>query len=183
MQKSQVHVTFYMKAKEDKKASREAGRPIFKDVEYVQIRYPGDTKREHHAPAHERAYLPPDSGGQRISYAEMYPDHYKLFKAEAEQVVGTPLKELPFLTEAQRATLKAYGILSAEQFVGTPDRNLRNLGMGYHALRNQAKAYIEKATGNADTARLAAENAEMSDRLKAMEAMLAEMQKAKEVAA
>lgn len=176
MQKSQVHVQFYQKAVQDKRATREQGRPIYKDVEYVRIRFPGDNKRELHAPAHEKAYLADKMGG-RLSYAEMYAEHYKLFRDSAEQVVGTPLTELPFLTAAQRETLKGQNIATAEMLAEMPDRAIKNLGMNWRPVRDQAKAYLEKAAGSADVAKLSAENAELSERLKQMEAMMAEMQK------
>ncbi|MCU0905633.1 MAG: hypothetical protein MUE83_17460, partial [Tabrizicola sp.] len=50
-------VEFFMKPVENKAKSKEAGRPIFEDREMVRIAFPGDSKREHVAPAHEMHYV------------------------------------------------------------------------------------------------------------------------------
>lgn len=173
-QSPSVHVEFYMHAKEDKRASREAGRPVYRDVEYVRIRFPGDKNRVLEQPAHERPYLSKDNG-RRVSYAEMYPRHYELFQKSAEQIVGTPVAELPILTMANRATLKAQNVHTVEQLAALDGLALKSLGMGGRAWKDQAQAYLDKAAGSAGTTKLAAENADLRERMKGLETMLAEL--------
>ena len=72
MERSQLHVEFFTDAREDKKASRAAGRPIYKDVELVRIKFPGDNKRMLVAPANDPSVMDKGSG-RHITYAERFP--------------------------------------------------------------------------------------------------------------
>jgi len=175
MSKSSVHVEFYMHSIPDNKLTAEKGRPIFKDVEYVQIRFPGDNKRVHVAPAHDRAYMPLDGETTRRDYTEMFPEHYDLFKkGESCSQIGTPLSELPFLTEAKRREFRAVNIETAEALAGLPDREIAKMGMGTRDWVNKAKAWIDAAENSVVTDALSAENAELRERMAKMEAMLAD---------
>ena len=95
--KPHLHVEFYIEAVENPAKSREAGRPIFEEKEFVKVMIAGDPKNTLIAPANERG-----SGG--VTYAERFPEHYKLFKADRDQMAasGTPLSEVPWLTAAKR---------------------------------------------------------------------------------
>lgn len=171
-ERSSVHVTFFNKAFEHKGKSAEAGRPIFVDREMVSIRFPGDNKRVHVAPANEKAQMEPGSG-RRMDYIERFPDHYARFKqGEAQGQIGTPLSELPFLTEARRKELKAVNIHTAETLAALPDREIQKLGIGIRALVEQATSFIELAASSAPTTRLAAENEELRARLDRLEKRL-----------
>ena len=55
--KVRVHVEFFQDAVQDPAASREAGRPVFKDMDMVRIRIPGDKGTVMVAPA-QRLPLP-----------------------------------------------------------------------------------------------------------------------------
>ena len=173
-ERSSVHVTFFNKAFENKRKSLEAGRPIFVDREMVEIRFPGDNKRVHVAPAAERAQMEPGSS-RRLSYIDRFPDHYKLFKEEQPQgQIGTPISELPFLTEARRQEMRAMNIHTAEALADLPDRDIAKMGMGFRAYVDQARAWVEMASGSAATTALAVENAELRVRMERLEAMLAD---------
>lgn len=166
-----LHIEFYTTAVENKRLSQEQNRPIFDNKEMVRIKFVGDPKKELDAPAHEKFTRGPD--GQWISYAQAYHKHYDAFKAgEQQRGSGTPLSELPFLTEARRAELKALNIHTAEALADLGDANIGRLGMFGRADRDKARAYIEKAKDGAADARLAAENAELRQRLEALEAMM-----------
>ena len=97
--------------------SIEAGRPIFDDIELVEMRYPG-SKNIGVFPAMEFSHWDEDeiNGGQRAyTYAERFARQYQQFKAHQQQTKsGTPLDYLPFLTEAKRAELRALNIYTAE---------------------------------------------------------------------
>ncbi len=175
-ERSSVHVTFFNKAFPHKGKSAEAGRPIFVDMEMVEIRFPGDNKRVHVAPAREKAQMEPGSG-RRLDYIERFPDHYARFKAgEAQGQIGTPLAELTFLTEARRKELKAVNIHTAETLAALPDREIQKLGPGIRTLVEQAQSFIDLAKSSAPTIRLAAENEELRERLSRLEQMLLDKQ-------
>ncbi len=172
-ERSSVHVTFFNKAFPHKGKSAEAGRPIFVDKEMVEIRFPGDNKRVHVAPANEKAQMEPGTS-RRVEYIERFPEHYARFKTgEAQGQIGTPLSEMPFLTEGRRKELKAVNIHTAETLAALPDREIQKLGIGIRALVEQARSFIELADSSAPTTKLAAENEELRERMARLEAMLA----------
>jgi hypothetical protein len=161
----------------DANATKEQGRPIYKSNEYVRVTMPGDPLNKPVCLAHEKRFFDRRSG-QRLSYAEAYAEEYRMFKAGlAEQIVGTPLTELPAISAAKRAELKALAIHTVEALASLDGQNLKRLGMEGNSLKGLATAYLEKAKGSAMDAKFAAENA-------ALKAQIEELQKAvKQIAA
>ena len=174
--KPHLHVEFIMQPVEDRNASREAGRPIFTEKEFCRIRWAGDNKRELVEPAHQFIDRDPETNMGR-TYAQKFAEHYRLFKANQDQsaVNGTPLSEVPFLTEAKRAELRALNIMSLESLAGLDGPPLKRLGMGGRELVNQAKAWLDKAAGAALETRLAGENAALREEIEAMKAQIASL--------
>lgn len=168
-----IHVEFHSVPVEDLNESRKQGRPIFKDVEHCRIRWAGDNKRELDEPANQKFKRDPETN-RWITYAEAFPEHYRLFKANEDQdrVNGTPLSEVPFLTEAKRAELRALNVRSLEALASLDGAALQRLGMGGRDLKNKAQAFIDAASGTATETRLAEENAALTARLEALEAMV-----------
>ncbi len=167
--KPMIHVEFINLPVEDQAASRKEGRPIFRDVEHCRIRWVGDNKRELCEPAHQKTEYSRDER-RYITFAEKFPEHYKLFKANQDQaaVNGTPISELPFLSESKRAELRALNITTAEALAGLDGTPLQRLGMGGRDLKNQAQAWLDKASGVADVSKMAQE-------IEALKAMIANM--------
>jgi hypothetical protein len=144
--------------------SREAGRPIFDDMEVVEVRFAGDRNKISVFPALSICGEMQDEDGNtyKITYAERWPDQYKRFKAKSQQIAeGTPVDELPFLTQAKRSELKALSIYTAEALAALDGQPLKNLGQGGRELKNQAIAYLENASGSANVTKMAAEIAEL----------------------
>lgn len=144
--------------------TREAGRPIFDDMEVVEVRFAGDRNKVSVFPATEICgeTLDEDGNTRKISYAERWSDQYKRFKAKEQQVAeGTPVDELPFLTQAKRAELKALSIYTAEALAALDGQPLRNLGQGGRDLKNQAQAYLDRAAGSANVTAMAAKIADL----------------------
>lgn len=171
-QKSSVHVEFYTEAEKNEGKSRDAGRPIFEDREFVRIKYPGDRNRELVNYANQPAFRDPATNEWR-SYAEMYPHHYKAFKDSVSfHGDGTPLDELVALSNAQKAELRALNIFSIENLANLSHSLKGKLGMGSDKLINMAKAYLDKAAGSAVETRLAAENADLRAQMAALAAQV-----------
>lgn len=127
---SQLYVKFYMGVKKDKKASLEAGRPIFKDVPFVQIMAPGNKDSIIDRPADDM---------DKARFAEQY----KRFMANQEQTPeGTPLTEWPELTRSQIEEFKYMGVHTVEQLAGMSDGNAQGM-MGLQALKQKAQAYLD----------------------------------------
>lgn len=176
-----LFITFYIEAVENPAETRKAGRPIYEDREMINIKFVGDNKRELSAPAHEKFKRDPGTN-EWVTYAQYYHRHYDAFKTgEAVKGSGTPLSELPFLTEAKRAELKALNVHTAEALAQLDGANLQRLGIYGRSLKNQAEAYIAAAEKTAPYSKLAEENAALTARLAALEAQIAGGAKAAQV--
>ena len=160
-------VRFYMHPCQDKTASAEEGRPIYKEVPYVHIMQPGNKESIIHRKATDM---------DKSRFAE----HFRKFTAREDQEVmdGTPLIEWPGITRSQAEELKFFNVLTLEQLAGMSDTNAQNFrGMG--ELKRRAQAYIEMAAENAGSEALAAATrrneeleatiADMAERLSALE--------------
>jgi len=172
---------FFTRPVENPIETRKQGRPIFEDREFVEVKFAGNRQTVLVAPAHEKFKQRKLANGDTewITYAQEYQPIYERFKAGlSEQGAGTPLSELPFLTEAKRSELKALNIKSAEALAALDGGPLKMLGMGGRELKNQAQAYLDNATGSADVTRLAAENAAFKTRMEDMQREIEELRAA-----
>ena len=170
---------FYIYTTENKAKSKEAGRPIFDDMEAVEVRFTGNRQTVSVFPAHAVCGQIQDEDGdfRVMTYAERWPEQYKRFKAKAQQIAaGTPVDELPFLTQAKRSELKALSIYTAEALAAIDGNELKNLGQGGRELKNQAQAYLDNAAGTADVTG-------MASKIEELQQLVAELRAEKTVAA
>lgn len=167
----QLSVRFLMHPMHNPKKSKEAGRPIYDEIEGCEIWVPGvKTVGGNVFPAFDMYEATTDPiTGDRIetTYAQKFNREYLAFKdGNGAGGSGTPLEELPFLTAAKRLELKALHIVSAEQLAGLDGSPLKQLGMGGRELKDQAAAYMETAGRNRDATylrdELAKRDAEMA---------------------
>ena len=160
-EKSGVVAVFRNDVKKNVLKSAEAGRPIFDDIELVELRYPGSRDVGVY-PAMEVSYWDEDpiSGEfRRFTYAERFSKQYQQFRDHQQQTkAGTPLDYLPFLTEARRAELRALNIYTAEALAIVDGSQLKNLGPNGRELKNKT---IEFLAGSSETAKITRLEAEL----------------------
>ena len=164
---------FKIHTTENKAKSKEAGRPIFDDMEVVEVRFAGDRNKISVFPAHAVCGQVQDDDGdyRSMTYAERWPEQYKRFKAKQTQVAeGTPVDELPFLTQAKRSELKALSIYTAEALASLDGQPLKNLGQGGRELKNQAQAYLDRASGTADVTKMASKISDLEQLVRELQA-------------
>lgn len=152
--------------------SRKEGRPIYDDIEVVEIRMAANKQTVGVFPAHAvwKWVDKPEGGREEMTYAMRFPDQYKRFKSNSAQAhSGTPVEELPFLTQGKRLELKALNVHTAETLAALDGQPLRNLGVGGRELKDMAQAYLDNAKQSADATRLASENEKLRQRIKDME--------------
>jgi hypothetical protein len=174
--KSLTTVRFFQLAVQNEENTKKHGRPMYDDMEMCEIRFAGNREKIIHAPAHEVFRIDRDIEGntQEITYAIAHPDLYRSFKmGETQQISGTPLAELPFLTASKRLELKALNIHTGEALAALDGNNLKMLGMGGRELKTQAQTYLDNAAGSADVVRQAALIAAQDARIAQLEARLA----------
>ncbi|MGE4259214.1 MAG: hypothetical protein AB7F19_07720 [Candidatus Babeliales bacterium] len=150
---------------EDKIKSLEEGRPIFKEEMMIDIHIPGGRN----VVTHKVRHLNPEQ-------LEEFSKEIENFKKNlTETPVGTSLQEWPAITRSMAEELRHFQIFTVEQLASASDTAIQNLGMGMRALREKARAFLEKAADNAVTDRFAKENMELKDQLKMMQEQIKEL--------
>ena len=146
-----LFVTFYNEAIEIPFESEQAGHPVYKDVPYVHIMFPGNSTTQVRRPVKEKGDENTPSDPQR------WPAQWAAFKSQSEQVfVGIPITEWPPLTKSQALSLKAMNIHTVESLADMPDNGLTWLGA--REMQQKAIAWLKNATGGAEVLRLQKEN-------------------------
>lgn len=167
---NKVWAVFRMHAVVDVIASREAARPIKKDVPYIKITQPGESNTQ--------VYDQPATDAD----VARFPRQWAAFKQNQEQTIsGSPLELLFPESPAIVENLKQMGFRTIEHLAEANDTALQSIGMGSRMWHEKAKNYLAMADKGKDfhglSARLDAldlKNKELSDRNSALEAALAE---------
>lgn len=170
MQDNDALVTPFFKstAQQDMEASKREGRPIFRDMVVCEIRIAGDRNFAPTVPAHS---MWKRVDGEELTYAQRWPKQYQRFIENTVQIAeGTPLSELPFLTEAKRQELRGLKVYTAEALASLDGKNLSALGLGGREMKNQATAYLDRAGSSAVAVELAAEVALLKEQIAALKA-------------
>lgn len=133
-----VFAQFFWDAIQDEDATRQEGRPIYRNVEMVRIMFPGDNTKEVVRKVRKQAT------GNQPSDIDRFARQWAAFQAEQEQVPdGTPLEHWPPLDKATILNLKGRNIHTVEQLSAMTDANLNF--MGARQLRDNAKAWLTEA--------------------------------------
>lgn len=154
-------VPLFRNLSQPNKAKSDAeGRPIFDDIEVVEIRFAGSRNYGVY-PVNEMSHWisDPYTGEQRsITYAERFKRQYYQFKEHQTQTKsGTPIDLAPFLTEARKSELKGQNIYTVEALAVIEGAELKNLGPGGRDMKNQAIEYIEQGKANVPNIQMQAE--------------------------
>jgi len=143
---SRLAVQFYKKSMKQEDASNEAGRPIFKEFDFVRIMIPGDNLTEIDTYAQE-------------SHKQRFPRqwaHYQNQTAGHEDVIGTPLDQWPQVTRSQAEELRGLKFYTVEAIADCSDQQLQRIGMvagmSPHNFRLKAKAFLNLANDSAEVA-------------------------------
>ena len=159
---AKIFAHFFLQPIQDDAESSVAGRPIFKDEEFIRIIVPGDKKNIVVRPAMKMD-------------KERFAQQYAKFKNNEEQsATGTHLEKWAGVTRAQVEELKHFGVRTVEQLALIDDTNAQKF-MGIMMLRNRARDYVEAAKGEAPTVALRAELAERDNKIEALQKAIEEM--------
>ncbi|RKH08999.1 hypothetical protein D7X74_30415 [Corallococcus sp. CA047B] len=160
-----LFVTFNMEAELDEDESREKGRPIHRDVEYVRIIVPGDNKNVVHRKAN-----PQDR--------QRFAAQYAAFKAgESEALVGTRLRDWPVITRAQVENLAHFKVYTVEHLAELTDESIQRIGP-VRILVEKAQAYVALAAGNAPLEKLREDLKAKDNEMDVLKRQLAEAREA-----
>jgi hypothetical protein len=143
---SRLQVRFYKRPVHQEQESLAAGRPIYKEFDFVHICVAGDTLTEidTYALASHKARFP-------IQWA----NYQNRLGADDQEVVGTPVSEWPIVSKSQAEELRAMKFHTVESIAGASDQQLQRMGMAAgmspYAFRDKAKAFLNLATNAAET--------------------------------
>jgi hypothetical protein len=143
---ARLAVQFYKKSVKQQQASDEAGRPIFKEFDFVRIMIPGDNLTEIDTYAQ-------DSHKQRFPRQWA---HYQNQVTNHEDIIGTPLDQWPQVTRSQADELRGLKFHTVESIADCSDQQLQRIGMvagmSPHNFRLKAKAFLNLASDSAEVA-------------------------------
>ena len=148
---ARLAVQFDKKSVKQDIASDEAGRPIFKEFDFVKIMIPGDNLTEI------------DTYAQN-SHKQRFPRqwaHYQNQMGSHEDVIGTPIDQWPQVTRSQADELRGLKFHTVESIADCSDQQLQRIGMvagmSPHNFRLKAKAFLNLANNSAEVAQREAE--------------------------
>lgn len=170
--KPAIFVEFFHKPVEDKKATLEAGRIVYKDEEWANIHKRGELG--HVVP------MPVKMLKQDSTLWPFVAQQYEGWKAGLDpEIEGTPLKAWPHITPAFLRNCEAVNVFNVESLANLPDGALRHIGPGAIDLRNKARAYLNASNdiGKATEkmAALESENANLRDSIEELRKAVAEL--------
>lgn len=154
-----LFVQFYRKPVMQPGLSKEAGRAIYKETDFIKIMVPGDKLSVIDRPVDEI---------DKRRFADRYA---KWLAGQGNVVEGTPITSLPKMTPAKVEEYKFFNIHTVEQLADAPD-NLGQKFMGFHEDKRSAKNFLEIAKGNAPIEKM---NQELKERDAKIEELAAQI--------
>jgi len=140
--------------------SREEGRAVYEERDFVRIHVPGDKTTVCVEPMHDLNLI-------------RFKARYEKWKAgQAEAVTGTPLSALPGMTPSKVEEYKFFKIVTVEQLAEANDA-LGQKFMSFNQDKQRAKAFIEVAKGNAPIEKMNAELAKRDEEIETLKAQMA----------
>lgn len=173
------HVRFESRPEEDRNASVETGRLVYKDVDYAIITPQGgkdvvekratewlaDIKRRSQVNQYNR------------EWADRFAKMYELYKSDQEiPVHGTALKMCPAFTPAEIKQCEALNIRTLEEAAAMNETALGNGGMGMRSIKQRAITMLENADKQQAAQLIEAQNVkidELTRQLKEMRELIA----------
>ncbi len=167
---NKLYIEFFRKPVMQPGKSREAGRAVYEEVDYVRIHVPGDKSSVIERPLSQQDIF-------------RFQDRYNKWKAgQEEAVTGTPLSALPGMNASKVEEYKFFKIVTVEQLADAND-NLGGKFMSFQQDKQRAKAFMEVAANNAPIEKMNAElqkrDAEMENLRTMVEALQASAKPAK----
>ena len=143
---ARLQVRFYKKSVQQEQETMDAGRPIYKDFDFVHICVAGDTLTEIDTYALQN---------HKTRFPIQWANYMNRQGAYDEEVVGTPVAEWPLVSKSQAEELRAMKFQTVESIANASDQQLQRIGMAAgmspYAFRDKAKAFLNLATTAAET--------------------------------
>lgn len=146
-----LFAVFYKDVIKNEPKSAEAGRPIFDEVDLIRIMTPGSRD----------TFV----GRADDEYQQRFPQQWARYKAKQDQnMTGTPLNQLSWLSIGQIAEFNAVGCYTVEHLVNMSDA-LSQKFMGHFAIKQKAQQYLEAAQAAAPLSKMQQELQKRDDEI------------------
>jgi len=130
-------IRFFRKAKQDSESSIRENRPVFMEIDYIQIVVPGDRTS---------TIVRPVTDSDIGRFGKQY-EHWKKTNQE-EMLNGTPLDAWGILNLAQIEEFRYFGVRTIEHMANLRDDICQKI-MGATQLKQKATAFLEMAKADA----------------------------------
>lgn len=157
-----IRVEFCMEAVQSETKSAKEGRPIYDEVEFIKISYPGNKNS--------------------VVYREVYPIDKQRFRSLYEAwkrgqeiaETGTPLEAWPYLSKSQIAELKHFNCRTVEDLAGMADTAVQRF-MGLYKIRKAAQDFLAAAESTKHVTQIREEAEANAAQVRDLQAQLAEI--------
>jgi hypothetical protein len=161
---SKLHVRFYSQPSMNAAKSRDAGRPIHEQLDFVEIMVPGDK----HSIVARRA--------RELDKRRFSRQWAAYVAGKEDQQAGTPLTALPFMSPAKAEEYRFFNIVTAEQLAAAADgSSAAQAIMGFNGDKQKATAYLQMAAGNAPILKMQQAIEEKDNQINAMQEQMNQM--------
>jgi len=143
---SRLQVKFYKRPVQQEQETLEAGRPIYKEFDFVHICVAGDTLTEIDTYA---------LNSHKLRFPIQWARYQNRIGSEEQDIVGTPVAEWPLVSKSQAEELRAMKFYTVESIANASDQQLQRMGMAAgmspYAFRDKAKSFLNLASTSAET--------------------------------
>lgn len=152
-----VHPRFFKHPVLQGAKSRDAGREIYEDEDYIEIRVAGHGREVHVGPVTD-------------THKARFPEEWNAFQSgQTRAISGTPVNRWPQLTPSQVLMLESLNVWTVEDMATLSDAGVQAVGMGGYKLRDDARKFLSHAQTAADVGKLD----ELREQIQAKDAELA----------
>lgn len=166
-----LRVRFEMSDVENQEKSKEAGYPVFDNVECVFIKAPG---------ALDERVVVLRKEVTRAHYQRRFPRQYAAYRAgQQEPVDGMSLAVWPPLASSrgERELFAFHGVRTVEELAAVTDTNLPAFGMSGRKRRQQAQEWLAHLKSNAPAEKMRAALAERDNKIEVLMRAVETLQK------
>jgi hypothetical protein len=157
---SRLQVRFYKRPVQQEAETLAAGRPIYKEFDFVHICVAGDTLTE------IDTYV---LQSHKTRFPIQWANYQNRIGKDDQEVVGTPVAEWPLVSKSQAEELRAMKFYTVESIAGASDQQLQRMGMAAgmspYAFRDKAKSFLNLALDSAETDKRTQEINELKEEL------------------
>ena len=158
-------VRFFIKPRQDPVLTEKEGRPIFKEIEYIQVITPGDRNQ---------VVIRPVAPLDHVRFGQQY-DHWKKTQNN-DLIIGTPLEAWNMLSLAQIEEYRYFGVRTIEHMAELRD-DVASKITGAITLKQKAAAFLALMKEEAPMKKVQAELDKRDNEIETLKVAIAEQAK------